>query len=174
MIDTLEDNDVEGDEPLVEDIPGEQPDNSPDEIPGVGAVDHDGEIGADPVNVNDKDILGILGVDGDEDDSTVDEQPEAPPDVENSMMGGYGLRNKRGRNYSHHYAGEDFVVGDDTGVTLATRGDGEVLEMPQMSLKAGLQTIGSDGMKAVEKEMRQLHDRNVMRPVHKNCLTPEQ
>ena len=29
-------------------------------------------------------------------------------------------------------------------------------------------------MKAVEKEMRQLHDRAVMIPVHKKCLTPEQ
>ena len=29
-------------------------------------------------------------------------------------------------------------------------------------------------MKAVEKEMHQLHDCDVMKPVHKNCLTPEQ
>ena len=42
-----------------------------------------------------------------------------------------------------------------------------------MSLKAGLCTFGDDGMKVV-KEMRQLHDRNVMTPVHKHCLTPEQ
>ena len=46
--------------------------------------------------------------------------------------------------------------------------------MLQMSLKAGLHTFGSDGVKAVEKEMRQLHDREVMVPVHKKCLTPEQ
>ena len=43
-----------------------------------------------------------------------------------------------------------------------------------MSLKAGLRTFGNDGMKAVEKEMRQLHDRDVMMPVHKNYLMPEQ
>ena len=89
-------------------------------------------------------------------------------------MGGYGLRNRRGCNYNHCYTGEDFVVGDDTGVTLATRGNDEVLEAPQMFLKARLRTFGDDGMKAVEKEMRQLHDRDVMKPVHKNCLTPEQ
>ena len=35
-----------------------------------------------------------------------------------------------------------------------------------MSLKAGLQTFGNDGMK--------LHDRDVMTSVHKNCLMPEQ
>ena len=29
-------------------------------------------------------------------------------------------------------------------------------------------------MKAGEKEMRQLHDRDVMKPLHKNYLTPEQ
>ena len=43
-----------------------------------------------------------------------------------------------------------------------------------MSLKAGLCTFGNDGVKAVGKEMRQLHDRGVMAPVHKKCLTPEQ
>ena len=43
-----------------------------------------------------------------------------------------------------------------------------------MSLKAGLRTFGDDGMRAVEKEMRQLHGRDAMKPVHKNCLTIEQ
>ena len=43
-----------------------------------------------------------------------------------------------------------------------------------MSLKAGLRTFGNDGLKAVEKEMRQLHDRGVMKPVHKSDLTAEQ
>ena len=43
-----------------------------------------------------------------------------------------------------------------------------------MSLKAGLRRFGDDGVKAVEKEMRQLHDRGVMAPVHKKCLTHEQ
>ena len=92
--------------------------------------------------------------------------------MENSTVGGYSLRNRRGHNYNHHYVGEDFVVGDDTGITLATRGNDEVLETPQMSLKAGLQTFGDNGMKAVEKEMRQLHDRDVMKPVHKIALHP--
>ena len=57
---------------------------------------------------------------------------------------------------------------------MTTKGCSEVLETPQMSLKAGLRTFGNDGMKAVEKEMRQLHDCDVMTPVHKNCLMPEQ
>ena len=34
---------------------------------------------------------------------------------------------------------------------MTTEGTSEVLETPQMSLKAGMRTFGSDGMKAVEK-----------------------
>ena len=127
-----------------------------------------------PEDVDDETALGIPGVYDNGDNDTGDEQSMTPPDVKNNMVGGYGLRNRWGRNYNHRYAGEDFVVGDDTGVTLATRGSDEVLETPQMSLKAGLRTFGDDGMKAVEKEMRQLHDRDAMKPVHKKCLTPEQ
>ena len=57
---------------------------------------------------------------------------------------------------------------------MTTHGTSEVLDTPQMSLKAGLCTFRDDGVKAVEKEMRQLHDRGVMAPVHKKCLTHEQ
>ena len=57
---------------------------------------------------------------------------------------------------------------------MTMKGTEEVLETPQMSLKAGLRTFGNDGIKAVEKEMRQLHDREVMIPVNKKSLTPEQ
>ena len=57
---------------------------------------------------------------------------------------------------------------------MTTQGTSEVLETPQMSLKAGLRTFGNDGLKAVEKEMKQLHDQSVMVPVHKKSLTPEQ
>ena len=57
---------------------------------------------------------------------------------------------------------------------MTTHGTGEVLETPQMSLRAGLRTFGNDSVRAVEKEMHQLYDRGVMIPVHKKCLTPEQ
>ena len=43
-----------------------------------------------------------------------------------------------------------------------------------MSLKVGLQTFGNDGVRAVEKEMRQLHNPGVMIPVQKESLTSEQ
>ena len=57
---------------------------------------------------------------------------------------------------------------------MTTHGMSEVLETPQMSSKAGPRTFGNDGVRSVEKEMRQLHDRGVMMPVHKMSLTSEQ
>ena len=173
---------MEDNEPLTEDVSPqddgvEQPKHPPGEIPGVDAFEHREEQGMDHARADDEPMLGIPGVGGNEeneDDVEVDEQSETPPEAKESTASGYGLRNRRGCSYSHRCAGEDFVVGDDTGIILATRGDDEDLEMPQMSLKAGLRTFGDDGIKAVEKEMRQLHDRDVMKPVHKGCLTPKQ
>ena len=163
-----DDNEMEGGEPLI----------APGGIPGVGNAD-EGEDGVAmnhdiPGDTDDEASLGIPGVDDSRGDDTADEQAMIPPDANTNTVGGYGLRNNRGRNYNHRYAGEDFVVGEDAGVTLATKESDEVLETPQMSLKAGLRTFGDDGLKAVEKEMHQLHDRDVMKPVHKSGLTAEQ
>ena len=141
------------DDPSLDDTPG-HPDDPPGGIPGVGTVEQ--ETGNDVGNLVDGngniDEPGIPGVGDDgEDDTNVenDEQSEATLDLKTNTVGGYSLRDKRNRNYNHRYAGEDFVVGDDTGITLATNGDSVVLETPQMSLKAGLRTFGNDGMKAV-------------------------
>ena len=160
-------------DPSLDDAPG-HPDDPPGGIPGVGAVEHVDNLVEDNDNVDEPEIPGV-GNDGEDDTSvTNDEQSEAEIDLKTNTVGGYGLRDKRNRNYNHRYSGEDFVVGDETGITLATKGDNVVLETPQMSLKAGLRTFGNDGMKAVEKEMRQLHDRDVMKPVYKKSLTHEQ
>ena len=169
------------DDPSLVDTPG-HPDDPPGEIPGVGTAEQEtGDDAGNLVDSNDNvDEPETPGVGDDEEDDTNvanisnNEQSKATLDKKTNMVGGYGLRDKRNRNYNHRYAGEDFVVGDDTGITLATKGDNVVLETPQMSLKAGLRTCGNDGMKAVEKEMRQLHDRDVMKPVHKKSLTQEQ
>ena len=104
------------------------------------------------------------------------EEEDPPTEVEATGQppqgnGKYNLRNNRERNYGHWYAGINFVIDN---VAMTTHGTSEVLETPQMSLKAGLRTFRDDGVKAVEKEMRQLHDRGVMVPVHKKCLTHEQ
>ena len=45
---------------------------------------------------------------------------------------------------------------------------------PQMSMKKGLKVFGKDGIKAVKKEMLQLHDRKVMEPKHAAELTHDQ
>ena len=194
-IDAPEDDGVEA---LTEDVPPqddavEQPEQPPGEIPGVDAFEH--RESTDCASEYNEPMLGTPGVGGkeenedddgvakqhemppkeeNEDDDGVAKQHEMPPKAKESTASGYGLRRKRGRSYNHRYAGEDFVVGDDMGITLAIKGDDEVLETPQMSLKAGLRAFGDDGIKAVEKEMRQLHDQDVMKPVYKRSLTPEQ
>ena len=101
-----------------------------------------------------------------EDQPTEDEATGQPPPASPQGNGRHNLRNNRNRNYGHRYAGKDLVIDS---MAMTTHGASEVLETPQMSLKAGLHTFGDDGVKAVEKEMRQLHDRGVMAPVHKKC-----
>ena len=114
--------------------------------------------------------VGENGEDMDEEEA-IDQPPPVPPQRNDRGNRRYNLRSTRGRDYDHQYTGEDFVIDN---VAMTTRGTSKVLEMPQMSLKAGLQTFGNDGVRAVEKEMRQLHDRGVMMPVHKKSLTLEQ
>ena len=113
-----------------------------------------------------------------DDEQTVDQVTDLvqpiQPEEENGKAGRYNLRRNRGRNYNHRYAENDFVTDDDSGIVMTMEGAGEVLETPQMSLKTGLRAFGDDGAKAVEKEMKQLHDREVMFPVHKKSLTHEQ
>ena len=175
-------NVMEDGEPIIDDAPPlgdiqQIPGDAPGGIPGVGVDEAEDGVGANhniPQDMDDETPPGIPGVDGSGVDETVDEQATLHPDANTNMVGGYGLRNKRGRNYDHRYAGENFVVGEDVGITLTTTESDQVMETPQMSLKAGLRTFGDDGLKPVEKEMRQLHDRSVMKPVHKGCLTVEQ
>ena len=186
------DNEMGGHDPPIAGAPppvnlAQQPDNPPGEISGVEAADEAEEHGVaiDPEipGVGEEAEPEIPGVgeeedEVDDDESTQDEvavkQPSAPPEVENNAGGRYNLHGGRNRNNDHHYAGEDFVVDNEVGIVMTTKGCSGVLETPQMSLKAGLQTFGDDGMKAVEKEMHQRHDHNMMTPVHKQCLTPEQ
>ena len=53
-------------------------------------------------------------------------------------------------------------------------GEEPSLATAQMSMKQGLKKFGDDGVAAVGAEMRQLHDRTVMKPMHKKDLTAEQ
>jgi hypothetical protein len=55
-----------------------------------------------------------------------------------------------------------------------TQEDGKSLTTVQMSMKRGLKMFGDAGVKGVRSEMRQLHECNVMKPVHARELTPEE
>ena len=104
-------------------------------------------------------------------DETMDHPPPVPPQRNDRTDRRYNLCNTRGRDYDHRYARKDYIIDS---MAMTTHGMCEVLEMPQMSLKAGLRAFGNDSIRAVEKEMCQLHDRGVMMPVHKKNLTSEQ
>ena len=106
-----------------------------------------------------------------EEEELMNQPPTVSPQRKGRGGGRYNLRNTRGRDYDHRYAGDDFIIDN---VAMTMHGTSEVLETPQMSLKAGLRTFGNDGVRAVEKEMRQLHDRGVMIPVQRESLTSEQ
>ena len=157
-------DDEEGDLPEIQGVDEEVNDEHNDEAdpPEIQGVDEE---------VVEPEAPEVETVEENEDDEEEDPPTEdiaTQPPQGNSK---YNLRNNRDRNYGHRYAGKDFVIDN---VAMTTHGTSEVLETPQMSLKAGLRRFGEDGVKAVEKEMRQLHDQGVMAPVHKKCLTHEQ
>ena len=95
----------------------------------------------------------------------------------------YDLRPNRERSYAHRY-GHTFASVD----TLpAGRYDGYLLRgvlylieaetnlaTPQMSMRMGIKLFGDKGREAVKKEIRQLHERGVLRGVHKTDLSWEQ
>ena len=111
-------------EPIFPEIPGVNKGETEPETPGVGAAEENemGENGEDqPMQVE-----------------AMAQPPLAPPEEENNSGGRYHLHSDRNRNYNNHYAGEDFVVDSESSIVMTTEGMGEVLETPQMSLKAGL------------------------------------
>ena len=144
----LGEDDEEADFPEIQGVDEEMIDPK---TPGVGTV---GE------NEEDKD-----------EEEAMDQPLPVPPRRNDRADGRYNLCNTRGRDYDHRYTEKDFIIDS---VAMTTNGTSEVIETPQMSLKAGLRTFGNDGVRAVEKEMRQLHDQGVMIPVHKKSLTAEQ
>ena len=91
------------------------------ETPGVGMVEENEE--------------GNNEEDQPAEDVATGQPPPALPQENNGAEGRYNLRNNWNCNYGHRYAGEDFILDN---VAMTTHGMGEVLETPQMSLKAGL------------------------------------
>ena len=90
----------------------------------------------------------------------------------------YNLRKNRARTYKHVYDPQVYDTGhanssDKEDIVLTTTDEGPE-DTPQMSMKKGLQMFGEGGYAAVKQEMQQLHDRQVMQPVRRKDLTPEQ
>ena len=89
----------------------------------------------------------------------------------------YNLRRNRERSYKHLYDPEVFDIekgNDDKGVIMMTTTNVGSEEIGQMSMKKGLKVFGEPGYAVVKKEMRQLHDRKVMRPINRKDLSPSQ
>ena len=191
--DDVDDDNNEGDAAGEADVQqlaeAEQPVNPPGETTGVGAANQ-GEENDEAVfpeiegvdeDVTELETPGVGLVEESEEGKNEEDQPTedvatgqlppAPPHEDDSTEERYNLRNNLNHNYGPQYAGKDFIVDS---MAITTHGSGEVLETPQMSLKAGLLTFRSDSMRAVEKEMCQLYNQGVMMPVHKKCLMPEQ
>ena len=152
----------------------------PGDPANLGDADDDDEVNLPEIQGVDEEAInpetpgvGMAGENGEDKDEeeAIDQPPLVPPQRNDRANRRYNLRNSRGRDCDHRYARKDFIIDS---MAMTTRRTSEVLEMPQMSLKVGLQTFGNDGVRAVEKEMCQLHDRSMMMPVHKKSLTPEQ
>ena len=54
---------------------------------------------------------------------------------------------------------------------LPDTADLEATVMTQMNLKQGIKAFGDKGVAAVLKEVKQIHDRNVMKPVYAGSLS---
>ena len=70
--------------------------------------------------------------------------------------GNYDLRPRRPRDDSHLHATMDHIC------------------LTQYNLKRGLEMFGNEGLKAVQNELKQLHDRNVISPVDGKMLGNQQ
>ena len=141
--------------------------------------------------VDDEDTVGEELAGGEEQEDLEEEETQENLENEdittnqdnNNQNQRYNLRPNRERSYKHRY-GQSFACLD----TLPRgRYDGYLLDgvlflinsevnvaTPQMSMKKGIKLFGDKGVAAVKKEIQQLHDRGVLRAVHKSDLTWDQ
>jgi Reverse transcriptase (RNA-dependent DNA polymerase) len=132
----------------------------------------------------------------DEDPVAVDEGPvddDAEDDIATEMDVAYGerrsdhnLRLRRKVSYSHlHINFEELNLGhleelnqgvecNEEQIKGVNGQEDKPLGTPLMSMKRGIKLFGEDGVKAVTDELKQLHDREVMKVKHSKDLTKEQ
>ena len=119
-----------------------------EEIPGVDIPGVDAEIaGVDDVGVDDAEVPGVddVGVDDDAIIPTIAEQMDAEY---GQRSGAYNLRPRQRRTYEHLFT--------------------------QYTVQKGLKLFGDAGAAAVSKELQQLHDLGVIKPVAINDLTHDE
>ena len=117
------------------------------------------------------------------DDGDTENDNENPNEGDNENQR-YNLRPNRERSYAHRF-GHTFACVDS--LESKQRYDGYLLcgvlylieaetnlATPQMSMRLGIKMFGNKGREAVKKEIKQLHDRGVLRAVHKADLSWEQ
>ena len=103
-----------------------------------------------------------------------------PNNNDNNNDNRYNLRPNRERSYRHRY-GHSFACIDTLkhgrydgylrdGILFLIESEVN-LSTPQMSMRKGVKLFGDKGVAAVKKEIQQLHDRGVLRAVHKTDLT---
>ena len=175
-VEDVENDDQVFDQPSVEGEPFDGPINAPAENPGVEQY-HEGEINESPVLANEIDQQDEQNIEYFVDQAVADnmlvenqaeqaleprtEPTAAPSGDRDPSERRYNLRTNRERSYAHRYVHDIYV-------TSATN------ETPQMGMKQGVRMFGDLGVSAVKKEVLQLHDRDVIRAIHKSQLTKEQ
>ena len=95
-----------------------------------------------------------------------------------------GRTRSQNRNATVNVVTDDSVIEDLLGCRVAgvtcpadhnpVLADLEGIAMTQLNLKQGLKAFGEEGVKAVQSELKQLHDLEAVEPVHRNQLTKEQ
>ena len=112
--------DEQQDGPDLQGTPGVSDEEIAPETPGVSVGEDDG-----------------TSKDGDDEptlDEITDQVQPTQPGENNGKEGRYNLRSDRSRSYNYRYAGNVFIVDDESCIVMTTECTGEVLETPQMSL----------------------------------------
>jgi hypothetical protein len=152
--------------------------------------DHDTNLAsiAEEPGVGDKEIADASAASGNDvdwdtkpvEDQGVDNATEQDTDTTGGDADNMDVRYEwHTRRYNLHKQKEPSFAhlktfSDAHGNVGMTQEDGKSLTTVQMSMKRGLKMFGDAGVKGVWSEMRQLHERNVMKPVHARELTPEE
>ena len=160
-------SDITGQDPYVE-AHMEEPENTvileQDGLDNINIENDNNEV-FDVFDGNNNEIDGNLNEDEihPEEPGDLIIEDQADLNIEDEMNLRYGPRNdhydlrpRRPRDYSHLHATIDHIC------------------MTQYNLKRGLEMFGNEGIKAVQDELKQLHDRNVLSPVDGSALNTQQ